>query len=420
MKKVLIISYAFAPQNVVGATRPFKFSKYLPGHDWQPYVLTKTISDRAPIDHYACLETKNPTRVYRHKDVVPDRLEKEPIYSRLVWSLFNRTVAFPDNQLLWSLKTIPKAISLIRQHDIDIIFCTTPPQSSFITALWASKATGKPLVADLRDLWTLHEYFYVAHRNRPCITRFEQWLEHTVMKEASLIILNTPRALDMMANKYPHFAKKFTCLTNGFDEQDFSAADEKSFHKFTMVHAGSFYLDRNPLPFLEGLSLSLKKDASLRDNLQVIFAGRNSRSYERQAKALGVDDIITYYDQLPKEQLFQYTKGAHLLLLFLGFAGQSDYVVPAKLYEYIAVKRPIMAFVPWASQTRLLLEEHGLGTAITSHDPEAASQAILKYFHDHNHGPTQETLSGQVAAQYEYKYLTAQLSTLLDNVLSNR
>ena len=40
MKKVLMIAYSFPPRGGGGVLRQFKFAKYLPQFNWQPFILT--------------------------------------------------------------------------------------------------------------------------------------------------------------------------------------------------------------------------------------------------------------------------------------------------------------------------------------------------------------------------------------------
>lgn len=159
MKRILLLSYAFPPQNIVGATRPFKFCKYLPKHGWQPYVLTRTVRDKAPIDDKSRLDAANPTKVYRCSDIEPTGWGDRSLVLRILWLLLCGFVLHPDHQILWNIPVLFKSIYLIIKERIDVVFCTMPPYSSFISAALAAKLTKRPFVDDSRALWTLNEYF---------------------------------------------------------------------------------------------------------------------------------------------------------------------------------------------------------------------------------------------------------------------
>src|SRR5205823_681014 len=58
----------------------------------------------------------------------------------------------------WNATAIPKAISIARSEDIDVVLTTSPPGSIHLVGAAVQKAAGAKWVADLRDSLVAHPH----------------------------------------------------------------------------------------------------------------------------------------------------------------------------------------------------------------------------------------------------------------------
>ena len=58
----------------------------------------------------------------------------------------------------WNLTAIPAAIRIARQHEIDVVITTSPPDSVHLVGAAVQRATGARWVADLRDSLVAHPH----------------------------------------------------------------------------------------------------------------------------------------------------------------------------------------------------------------------------------------------------------------------
>lgn len=379
-KNILFVSYAFPPVNVVGAVRPFCLCKYLPSYGWKPIVVSRRVWDGASIDNNLSLPADNPTEVYRCRDIwdIPF------LRSRIIgWLL--RPVFIPDEFVFWNISVFFQTLKLIIFKHIDEVICTVPPVSSFFGVLGAAKLARKPFIADFRDLWTLHEYFETKTTSG-FRKKLEGYLEKFIMACADLVILNTGIAKEKMGKKYPSFKSKFITITNGVDFDNASDVSEASFDKFTITYTGSFYLDRNPSFFLECLSDWLYENPNIKDKIQIIFAGKNVQSCHSLIVKYGLSGVVRLYDQLPKKDVYKYQMASHILLIFLGFRSESDYVMPAKLYEYMAFNKPVLAFVPADGTADRLIKDLKIGITVNGENKKIVKDALNIYYQKYSQG----------------------------------
>ena len=77
-------------------------------------------------------------------DSIKDRFAK--------WVRLNFFV--PDAKIGWIPFAVSDGLKIINDHQIDMIFSSSPPQTINLIAKKLSKKTGIPWVADYRDPWT--------------------------------------------------------------------------------------------------------------------------------------------------------------------------------------------------------------------------------------------------------------------------
>ena len=393
---LLILSYAYPPAVWVGGRRIEAFCRYLPPLGWTPLVVTASSGP----GRKRGLDVWHGTAVYRSGDLNPlaqwrglrSRMGTSPPPAdrpghvspaevsngrlRAVKRAILAGLTTPDDHMGWIPFAVSAGLRVARQYPVDAILVSSPPHSAQIAGLILAKALRKPLVADFRDLWTMNEYASDLWPGTRA-ARLNACLERMVVREADGIIANTHTAEVMLRQAYPWAASKMTTIPNGFDPVELEGILPRTFPKFTLTHAGSFYRDRNPRCFLEGLARWLDRSGveDLRSKVNVLFIGRHDPSVSHLAHTIGLEGIVELAPSVPPSELYPILAGSDVLLAILGFRTTSRSVMPAKLYDYLAVGRPILALVPEGEVTSLLAS-HPLHRIVTCDDPSAVATAL--------------------------------------------
>ena len=79
--------------------------------------------------------------------------------SELRDKFFREMIAIPDSQIAWI--SAPRGIRLARR--CSVVYASCSPFSSALSGCIIKRATGRPLVVDFRDAWTLNPH---AHHFR--------------------------------------------------------------------------------------------------------------------------------------------------------------------------------------------------------------------------------------------------------------
>ena len=363
LKRLLIITYYWPPTGGSGVQRWVKFSKYLPEFGWQPVVYTPENPEQLARDESllkdipACAEVikthiSEPYAIYRRltggkagQEVNPVNAQKKSWKQRL--SLWVRGNCFiPDPRVGWVRPSVRFLKKYLREHPVDAVVTTGPPQSVHLIGLRLKKELGLRWIADFRDPWT--EMFYYKHLGLSAAAdRRHRRLEQAVLDGADKIIsVSPPVAADFQARtKTP-----VILITNGFDEDDFRTSSfapgvntpQRPRTEIRLVHTGLFAADGNPLNLWDALAERCEADPDFRARLQIRLAGKVDAAVTDAIRARGLGDNLVELGYLPHDETVREQLEADFLLLPLRREPEYAKVLPGKIFEYLAARRPVL------------------------------------------------------------------------------
>ena len=392
MKRLLIITYYWPPTGGSGVQRWVKFSKYLPQFGWQPVIYTPENPEQLAIDESLlsdipdCAEIikthiSEPYEIYRRltgskgkpQEVNPLNAQKKSLGKKI--SLWLRGNLFiPDPRIWWVRPSVRFLTKYLREHPVDAVVTTGPPQSMHLIGRGLKRRLGVKWIADFRDPWT--EMFYYKHLS---LSRFSdrrhRRLEQSVLDEADLVIaVSPPVARDFAAKT----ATPVKLITNGFDEDDFAAPVEpRTDGKFTLVHTGLFASDGNPLNLWDALAAKCREDSAFRSRLQIRLAGKTDPEIISAIRERGLGDNLVNLGYLPHEQTVAEQRGADILLLPLRQEPEYAKVLPGKIFEYIAARRPVLGIGQSDGAAAAVLRDAGAGEMFGWDEKEALMEFMF-------------------------------------------
>lgn len=433
MRNVLIIAYDFPPIGGSGTLRTVKYAKYLPLYGWNPIVLTveKDAADIEYADTSFVNHFQENLTIYRTSIVEPydiyrffgGRQKQGSRQSSILHidgertnfrkNIQNLLPAFlvPDTRIGWYPNTIRRARQIFCQHKIDVIYSTSPKNTAHMIAKHLSRKYRKPWVADFRDPWPA----YYPKRPLP-LQKLDEMLEKNVLSKATRITVAWPGILEDIIRRYTDFDdSKVETITNGFDEDDFKNLNSKKFDKFTISYAGVFYKERTPEPLFRGLDLLLQERSDLRKSIKILFIGISDPLLKRLIDKYNLSDIAEHMPHVPHNECMSYLLGSHLL--FLNTFGNC---VPGKLYEYIGLKKPILALVAKNTLTAEIVSATKSGVVIDPSNTEEIKTSIIKAFENYKKGNLKlERENDSLIYQYQRKRLTGQLAQIFNKITVN-
>jgi glycosyltransferase involved in cell wall biosynthesis len=372
--KALIVSFYFPPAGGGGVQRPLKLAQYLPAMGIETHVLAP--DDPRWLHRDEGLRMPSQAWVHRARyvgvsggkpsEVLAGTQGLERAVTRARLQL--RRLVVPDENATWAITAIPAGIRLVREHGIDVVVSTSPPGSTHLIAAAIARATGVRWVADLRDSLVSHAHRRADTTATKAKASLHQRVARLVAGRADAItcvseaISEETRALEP---KGP-----VVTVPNGADFDDVAGLEHHPSERFRITHTGSFFGRRDPRPFLQALH-----DSGL--DVVARFLGDFRERDREWAEGLGLGDRLELLPYAPRATSLALQRDSEALLLLIPEAGgRGKGVLSGKVFEYMAVGRPILAAVPPDGAAAELINETGAGVVAAPDDPAQIREAL--------------------------------------------
>ena len=396
MKKVLIITYYWPPSGGGGVMRWLKMSKFLPELGWQPVIFTPENPDPSVIDesllqeiHPETIEIKTPIwepyHLYRKLTGKKSGAKFKAGYiseasegswkSRL--SVFIRgNFLIPDPRIFWVSPSINFLTKYLKENPVDLIVSTGPPHSMHLIALGLKKKFEIPWIADFRDPWTDIDFYHKLKLTRLADKKHRQ-LEKKVLSTADYLVTvsrGCAEGLLKIGNR------KIEVVTNGYDPSDYEFEKPGLDKTFTISHFGAFNKDRNPVALWLAMDELATENPDFRNLLRIKLYGQTDASVINDIKKHNLTDNLVIIEHLPHQKGLVELCKSQVLLLPLNNTPNVKGILTGKMFEYIALQRPILAIGPTDADFAEILRETNSGISLNFDDLPGIKNALQNYF----------------------------------------
>jgi len=213
-------------------------------------------------------------------------------------------------------------------------------------------------------------------------------IENKTVHAASRSVFVTPGALRVYRERYPNLPEeRFAVIENGYEEEAFEQLPRTEQLKplspgaRTLLHSGVVYQsERDPTRFFEAIRNMLDAGQLRRDELRVRLRAPVHESFlNGLIQHFKLGDIVEIAPPIPyRKALSEMLRADGLLVLQ---AANCNDQIPAKAYEYLRCRRPIVALTDPAGDTASLLLRSG-GATIARLDSAADIATGLRKFLD--------------------------------------
>lgn len=421
-KKVLIITYYWPPSGGAGVQRWLKFTKYLPDLGWDPIIFTPEnpqfdLRDESletevhsnvdvlkfPIwEPYSLFKRVSGTKELKQGQVLEDQsnswLRKFSVFIR--GNLF-----IPDPRRFWIKPSVNYLKEIIRTNEIKHVITTGPPHSMHLIGLQLKYLNPSIYwLADFRDPWTEWDIMKKFHM-LPFVKRKHRSLEQKVLKAADLTLATGNLAAEDLKALG---ARRTAVLTNGFDEDVINREPKaNSGSGLCLLHLGMLNENRLPLHFFQCLNRGLQRN---KNEFEFRLTGIISPIVEGVLSELTtLKGVLHINDSIPHAQLTEEFKKADILLLLQTDSKESRSQLPGKLFEYLAQKKPILAFGDPTSDVSRILQQTSSGVMLSYDHSEAIEEVVQEILA----GTFQKRFEFKEINQFSRKNITAKLADLL-------
>jgi glycosyltransferase involved in cell wall biosynthesis len=426
VKKALIITYYWPPSGGVGVQRWLKFAKYLPEYGWQPVIYTPQNPDFEIKDESLLLGLAKDLEVLKQPIWEPfsayrrllgkQAVQKQGVVgdspsllSRLaVWLRGNYFI--PDSRVFWVRPSANFLSRYLKNSDIDLIITTGPPHSIHLIGLELKKRTGISWLADFRDPWSrwdVLDQLKLTEKSRRSHLR----LENSVLSNADVVLTVSPT----LEQSLLELGAKTTCLvTNGYDDEVLPEKNSLP-EKFRISHLGLLNRGRNPEVLWDVLDDLCSQDTEFHKVLEIYLAGtvENSVLDSIAAHSKLNDKLINAGYRTHKQIMLDYQQSAMLLLL-INKTSNANWILPGKMFEYIAQNKAILALGSPEGDASKVLQQAGYANCLAFDDYSTIRKQVLDAYHLFKAGKAR--LEPTDIRKFHRKELTGALAACLDKL----
>jgi len=435
MKNLLVIAYYFPPSGGPGVQRVLKHVKYLSEFGWNPIVLTVENGNFPARDESLLKEIPANCKVYRSRIFEPYDLyrlfmgkekdaaidvnvikkdDQKETFKEKVAEFIRSTFFIPDARAYWRFSAKEVIKQIFEENIIHAVYSSSPPYTCSIIARNIKRKTKMPWVAGFRDPWT----GFISSPKRWFLPKaIDKVMEHSVFKEADYVECAWQGIIEDALDKYPELdRKKFIHVPNGFDSNDFPDLEPSRNEKFTITYTGSLYGRRNPASFFAAIESLINRKILEADDLLIRFVGRFGNEVEEMFEQASFKSAIETISYVPHSKSIEYLLQSDCLLLIVDESKESKNIVPGKVYEYIGVRKPLIAIAPEDSDIAALIKETNSG--YVAHQSEVIKTAgiLLNYYSKWNNDEKMIEPDENEINKYERRNSAKRLAELLNSL----
>jgi glycosyltransferase involved in cell wall biosynthesis len=231
-------------------------------------------------------------------------------------------------------------VRYLRVGEYDVMILGYPGQFDVYLARMLTWLRRKPLVLDV--LMSL--YLIATERglqgSSPFTVRMIRWFETIAYRLPDRLIMDTPAYVAYMEETYGLAAERFCLVPLGADDRVYypSAEGRERAGDTKVVFYGSF------IP-LHGVQYIVEAADILRDEpgieFELVGRGPEKAAIEAAVAQRGLTNV-RFVEWIPKEELTAYVASADICLGVFGTTQQSMCTIQNKIYECLAMRKPLV------------------------------------------------------------------------------
>lgn len=264
----------------------------------------------------------------------------------------------------------------------DIIAATTPQFFAGLAGGLLSLFRRQPFVLEVSDLWPASIAAVGALKSRRLYNLLER-LEKLLYKKADTIVAVTDSfRQNMIARSVPD--NKISVIRNGVDLGRYypQPYDEQLAERLGLKdHFVIGYI--GTLGMAHGLDNVLRTASLLRERPQYkfLFVGSGAERDQLREKAdqWRLDNVV-FVERQPKNDILRYWQLGDIALIHLRNNPVFKEVIPSKLFESMAMAKPVITVLPEGEATDIVNKEQ-IGIAVEPENPEKLKEGI-EYLYD--------------------------------------
>lgn len=273
----------------------------------------------------------------------------------------------PINYVIFMINSLTCSLKIKNNGEsFNLIFTTSPPITSAVTACISAFFRRVDFVLEVRDLWPDTLVDLKIFKNR-MIINFLTYVEKILYRKAKLIVVVSENFKEKIITKGVN-ENKIATFTNGLDKEFilqnidiktkniFREQYKISKEKVVVSYVGNVGISQN-------LETIIEAAEKIEDNnilFLVVGEGLEKKRLLKLAKERRLDNNILFLDALPRDKIKEIYKLSDILFLQLKDLTIFNRTIPSKIFEYLGSGVPIIYGLNGVTADILKESENGI------------------------------------------------------------
>ena len=267
----------------------------------------------------------------------------------------------------------------------DVVIATSPQFFCGWAGRFVSRLKRVPFVLEIRDIWPESIAATGAIRNSTLL-RFLEWLERRLHRAADRIVTVGKGYREQIIKKSGD-GKTVSVISNGVDLDRFqpSAPDARFLHqwnlegRFVCAYVGTIGMAHGLEVVLDAAEL-LKQRGRSGVRFCLVGDGALRARLESRAKQTKLNDMVLFTGRQSREEIPYILASADACLIHLKNCVLFGTVIPSKLFETMAMSRPIIMGVK--GEAREIVMRAGAGIEMEPESAASLADAVERLMDD--------------------------------------
>lgn len=303
--------------------------------------------------------------------------------------------------------------------ETDLIVATSPQLFTAVSGYLSSFFKRKPWIMEIRDLWPESIRAVGAMHESRLLKILDQVVLFLYRKANHIVVVTETFKLRMISIGIP--GERVSIIKNGVHLHKFLSREKdlalikklQLENKFIVAYIGTHGM-AHKLDFI----LDCAKKVTNK-NIHFLFVGAGAMKGRliRQAKRLALTNV-TLLAPIPKDAVPNYINIADVALITLKKIDTFKKVLPSKIFENAAMKKPILLGVE--GEAKALVEKYGAGLAFEPENEADFLQKLEQIYTDKKAYTEYQEGCQRLAADFDRGMLAERMYETMQSVLSKK
>lgn len=415
---LLIISYYFAPQNLIAAVRITKIAKYFVRSGWDVTILTaeKCRMSNQRDSTLICDEMKNMKiiRVKESNNMIAYMLQQ----SQLIDEIFRN-----QGTITWYWEARKLLKKYMKEKRYNLVISSYAPLYAHLLGAYAKKIQPSMYwIADFRDAYINN---IVKKDERHIILKTCSFIQKYIFDKADIITCISEGLRKELIRQGRTIHSKIVTSTNGYDIEDRDIINKNTEKNsiFTIAYTGTIYYNHSDPSMLFLALKELFEEGKIElSKIRFDYCGKETKVIMSLAKRYNIESIMNYYGVVNRKKSMEIQNSSQLLLVLTWNKKDSTGILTGKVFEYMLMQKPLISITVGdkpSGELSELIRKSNLGIACEEVNYKEDLQRLklfLKNCYDefYQKGKIKFAPNNDIIKKYEYQIIVSRFNKLYE------